>query len=91
MTPEFAERLEAVCDGDREAHALRNPTRLFDLVFSELAHLEIELDPVLANHPALVSYAGTIRDDAFPVLLEAVRAAAREEFGPLADRPSELP
>ncbi|MEM9174726.1 MAG: DUF4056 domain-containing protein [Myxococcota bacterium] len=86
-----SDRLEAACGSDREAHPLRNPVRLFDLVFDEIAHLEVELDAKLAAHPSLTRYAGTIEDAAFPELLEVIRAEALDEFGALADRPTETP
>ena len=61
------------------------------IVFSEIAHLEIALERELANHPAFEPYDGTVTDAAFPELLEAIRLEAREEFGALADRPTENP
>ena len=87
----LATRLDDTCGAEREAHALRNPTRLFDLHFEEIARLEIQLEPPLADHPALASYAGTVPDAAFPEILETIRQEARDEFGTLADRPTDMP
>ena len=87
----LSERLDAACGTERDPLPLRNPVRLFDLVFSEIAHLEIALERELANHPAFEPYDGTVTDAAFPELLEAIRLEAREEFGALADRPTENP
>lgn len=91
LDPALAARLDEACGPERDAHPLRNPTRLFDLQFAEIARLEIRLEPELANHPAFEPYEGTITDRAFPELVETIRREAREEFGPEADRPTDAP
>lgn len=91
LAPDLAEVLDDACGTEREAHPLRNPTRLFDLRFAEIARLEIELEPELAGHPSFAKYEGTVTDADFPELLETIRAEAREEFGPLADRSTTSP
>ena len=82
-------RPPSVADACRDAggaHPLRNPVRLYDLTFSDVIRLEIEFDERLAATPALSAYTGHVDDRDFPDLIEAIRLAARAEFGDEVDR-----
>lgn len=83
--------IERACGPDVRPHPLRNPVRLYDLVFAETVRIEVALDPDLTNHPALAAFAGALDDRDFLDLVETIRGAAREELGEYADSPEVRP
>lgn len=80
-------RGERACAADTEPHVLRNPSRIPLLDFVDVLRFEVDLDPMLASSPMFEQYDGRVTQADFDEILEAIRAAAREEFGADADRP----
>ena len=79
------------CTRPKMPHVLRNPSRIPLLAFEDVLTFEVELEPSLRAEPALESFGATVNQTDFPEILEAVRRAAREEFGPLGDSPQPQP
>jgi len=83
-SPEARAWEQAHCAADAPPVLLRIPEDLGEIRFEDVATLEIRLDGTLR---ARISTAmGALTQSEFPRILEAIRAEARSEFGPQADR-----
>ena len=74
----------AHCGPDLAPLFLQIPDRLGEILFSDFATLEIRLDDALRAR--VPSADGVVTQADFARIIDAIRAEARLEFGPQADR-----
>ena len=83
---------DPICPRSIEPVPLHIPQRVGSVELASLVRLEID---VAENLPIPFPFprppSRTITDADFPAIIEKIRAAAREEFGPLVDRPDPEP
>ena len=86
-SPEAVALVEELCPNARNPYVMGNPERLGATELSSLIRLEMEIDPELVGFPLPRPPSRIVTHDDFPAIVEQIRQAAYEEFGPDADRP----
>jgi hypothetical protein len=77
--------LDEVCTDGQSAVVLGNPKVLGPDELSSLIRIEVDVDPQLVAFPLPRPPSRTITSEDFPDIVEGIREAAIEEFGPGAD------
>lgn len=90
-SPEADAIVHEVCSDGADPIVFGNSEMVGPVPISSLVRFEIEIDPELTSFPIPRPPSRVVNQDDFPALIEAIRAAARIEFGPGADEPTVPP
>jgi hypothetical protein len=86
-SPELSELVLRDCGEWPRPMPLASPASFDGTPLHTLARLELQADPAIAGRPPFDALGAHVTQEDFPVILEAIRAQNKRQFGPMADRP----